>query len=48
LGFSSASSRDDEEGPLTVCDGGVLLVVEVIDKVCDRRSWRRRALRRDP
>jgi hypothetical protein len=44
LGLSSAGSRDDEEGPLTVCDGGVLLVVEVINKVCDRRSWCRGTL----
>jgi hypothetical protein len=44
LGFSSAGSRDDEEGPLAMGDGGVLLVVEVIDEVCDRRSWCRGTL----
>ena len=44
LGLPSARTGDDEERPLTVCDSGVLLVVEVINKVCDRRSWCRGAL----
>ena len=43
LGLPSSGTGDDEEWPLTVCDSGVLLVVEVINEMRDGWRCRRRS-----